>query len=337
METKLLTVVVPVYKVERYIQKCLNSLILQNHLMDKLEVIVVNDGSPDKSTDIASEYEKLFPSVFRIIDKDNGGHGSACNRGLKEARGRYIRFLDSDDWFDNSGFAVLMEKLENIDADIVFSDYYRYYMDDNSCELFPVNDVESDQVIAVECFDWSSQNRNISNFWYCTYKTELLQPLWPLFLEGISYDDSILFVAPLIRAKTVCYIKAPVYYYLIGRPGQSMGQGNIKCQYKARHKTHMQVFDYYLAHAHEVNDSGRKEVLTRILRNMLREDLVALSYSSYNDQSMMAEWCERCGMISRFLTIPSELLDSRRKFINVPYPLYYWLRRAKKIIRPNRN
>lgn len=336
MDKKILTVVVPVYKVEAYINKCLDSLIIPQDRMERLEVIVVNDGTPDNSAEMAREYEKRFPDVFRIIDKENGGHGSAWNRGLKEAQGKYIRFLDSDDWFDSDGFRRLMEKLESIDADIVFSDYNRFFTTDGSTVLCPIKATECDRVLDVSTFDWSAQNMNITNFWYCTYRTDLLRPLWPLFLEGVSYDDSILFVAPLIQARTVCYVGVPVYYYLFGRPGQSMNDNIIKRKYKDRHKVHMQVFDYFLDHADEVRDEGRIGILTRILRNMLREDFLDLSNASYGERALMAEWCDRCERISRTLTMPQDLADCRHRFKSLPFPVYFWLRRIKKVFNHNR-
>ena len=91
---KLLSIVVPVYKVEQYINKCLDSLIINPDLMKKLEVIIVNDGTPDKSAEMSREYVKQYPDTFRQIDKENGGHGSAWNVGLMEAAGKYLRFLD---------------------------------------------------------------------------------------------------------------------------------------------------------------------------------------------------------------------------------------------------
>ena len=99
---KLLTVVVPVYKVEKYINKCLDSLVVPDKQMERLEVLAVNDGTPDNSALMAKEYEKKYPQTFKVIDKENGGHGSAWNRGVAEATGKYIKFLDSDDWFDNT-------------------------------------------------------------------------------------------------------------------------------------------------------------------------------------------------------------------------------------------
>lgn len=104
---KLLSIVVPVYKVEQYIGKCLRSLIGSDEsLLNKLEVIVVNDGTPDRSAEMAKEFEKKYPSIFRVIDKENGGHGSAFNVELSNASGKYIRFLDSDDWLDKENLLI---------------------------------------------------------------------------------------------------------------------------------------------------------------------------------------------------------------------------------------
>ena len=87
--------------------------------MQKIEVLVVNDGTPDHSADIAREYEKQYPETFQVIDKANGGHGSAWNRGLKEAKGTYISFLDSDDWYTN--FEDFVRELDGCDVDLVFT------------------------------------------------------------------------------------------------------------------------------------------------------------------------------------------------------------------------
>ena len=80
---------------------------LDEELMNKLEVIIVNDGTPDNSAEMSREYVKRYPLTFRQIDKENGGHGSAWNVGLKESTGYYLRFLDSDDLLTNLG--VLMD------------------------------------------------------------------------------------------------------------------------------------------------------------------------------------------------------------------------------------
>ena len=219
---KLLTIVVPVYKVEPYIDKCLSSLILEDPaLMDALEVIIVNDGTPDRSAEMSREYVKRYPGTFRQIDKENGGHGSAWNVGLEEATGKYLRFLDSDDWFTN--LDRLMRDLRNCDADIVMNPYYIVHVPENRIEEMRVP-VKPGPVMKIVDSKWGSSERglNLRFFWYFTYKTKILKPLLPLFAEKVMYDDAILTWASLVHGRTFVALDYVIYNYLLGRPGQSM-------------------------------------------------------------------------------------------------------------------
>lgn len=101
------SIIVPVYNVEKYLKKCLNSLV--NQTLDDIEIIVVNDESPDNSQRIIDEFEKKYPSKIKTITKKNGGQGSARNEGLKVATGEYIGYVDSDDYISNTMF----EKMYN--------------------------------------------------------------------------------------------------------------------------------------------------------------------------------------------------------------------------------
>ena len=229
---KLLSIIVPVYKVEPYINKCLDSclirkrnesgeMVLDDEMMKRLEVIVVNDGTPDKSAEMSRQYVRRFPETFRQIDKENGGHGSAWNVGLKEATGKYLRFLDSDDWL--TGLPEFMDKLSDCDADVVITRMSRYYEDkqvteDSQCPK-TIDTVLPISIIGPEEFQ---EYYNITNFWFSTYKTSILKPLYPLFVEGVSYDDSILFIVPLMYAKDYMAYDLVLYNYLLGREGQSM-------------------------------------------------------------------------------------------------------------------
>lgn len=96
---KVLTVIVPVYNMEKYIRQCLESLVI-GEALDRIEVLVVLDGSKDGSAEIAYEFVEQYPDTFRIIYKANGGHGSAINTGLMMASGEYVKILDSDDWVE---------------------------------------------------------------------------------------------------------------------------------------------------------------------------------------------------------------------------------------------
>lgn len=218
---KLLTIVIPVYKVEPYINKCLDSIVILPDLMQKLEVIIVNDGTPDNSAEMSRKYVKRYPNTFRQIDKENGGHGSAWNVGLKEATGKYLRFLDSDDWLTN--LPEFLDKLENCNADVVITRLNRFFEDKNCSEIstcpHTIDEVLPINVIGPKEFE---EYNSISNFWFSTYKTELLKPLFPLFVEGVSYDDSILFIIPLLFAQDYIAYDLVLYNYLLGRDGQSM-------------------------------------------------------------------------------------------------------------------
>ena len=218
---KLLSIVIPVFKVEAYINKCLDSLLMSPELMERVEVIIVNDGTPDNSAEMSREYVKRFPDTFRQIDKENGGHGSAWNIGLKEATGKYLRFLDSDDWLTN--LPEFLERLKTCEADVVITRINRYFEDQDCSEISQcprtLDTVLPISKIGPEEFD---EYDSISDFWFSTYKTELLKPLYPLFVEGVSYDDSVLFIIPLLYAKDYIAFDLVLYNYLLGRVGQSM-------------------------------------------------------------------------------------------------------------------
>ena len=89
-EQKIITIIIPAYNMESLLNKCCDSLLVDESLRAFLEVLIINDGSKDKTLDIAKSYEERYPDVFRVIDKENGQYGSCINRGLKEAKGKFI-------------------------------------------------------------------------------------------------------------------------------------------------------------------------------------------------------------------------------------------------------
>ena len=113
---KILSISVAAYNVEKYLDQLMQSVIASGAI-DDLEVLIVNDGSKDGTADKAMEYQKKYPQSVRLIDKENGGHGSTINRGITEATGKYFRALDGDDWVHSEHLGKLVEKMKNIDAD----------------------------------------------------------------------------------------------------------------------------------------------------------------------------------------------------------------------------
>lgn len=121
------SVIIPVYNVEKYIDECLSSII--NQTLKEIEIIVVNDGSPDNSQKIIDKYVKKYPEKVKSFIKENGGQGSARNLGLEHAKGEYISFVDSDDWLDLNALENMYNKAKEDDSDIVICDMSDLYAD----------------------------------------------------------------------------------------------------------------------------------------------------------------------------------------------------------------
>lgn len=106
---KVLTILVPVYNTEKYISRCLDSILLKE-ILDDIEIITVSDGSKDNSAEIIKKYQKKYPDTVILIEKENGGHGSTINVGIKKATGKYFRVLDSDDWVNSIDFIKFVKR-----------------------------------------------------------------------------------------------------------------------------------------------------------------------------------------------------------------------------------
>ena len=210
---KVLTIIIPTYNMEKYLRYCLNSLIVPN--MDKVEVLVINDGSKDGSSAIAHEYQDKYPLTFRVIDKDNGNYGSCINRGLKEAKGKYIKVLDADDSFDSESYQEFIDHLFKIDVDLILSD--TTIVDESGMNTGYMKVNERPNVV----FDF--QKRPVFVQMHCvTYKTDNLRAICYYQTEGISYTDQEWIFWPMSTVRKAYYVPQTLYRYLMGRTGQTM-------------------------------------------------------------------------------------------------------------------
>ena len=217
---KCLSIIIPTYNMEKYLRKCLDSLCLSSDNFGQLEVLVVNDGSKDSSSDIAHEYEAKYADVFRVIDKENGNYGSCVNRGLQEATGKYIKVLDADDSFDKSSLSVFIDYLDSHDADLFITDFQMVSEDD------AVINKHIHQFPADEKLSWN-EYYNSDEFKYLqmhavTYKRQNLLDIKYHQTEGISYTDAQWVFLPMSTVQSFYYCPVTLYHYLIGREGQTM-------------------------------------------------------------------------------------------------------------------
>ena len=224
MSEKILSIIVPSYNMEKYLPKCLGSLVVAPELMERLEVLVVNDGSKDRTSEIAHEFAEKYPQAFRVIDKPNGHYGSCVNRGLSEAMGAYVKVLDADDYFYTESLANYLVELKKICAhdsampDLILTDYDSVDARSN---------IPSRRTYAYKPGVQLPMDGHLNSFVLVqmhavTYRTELLRDIGYRQTEGIMYTDVEWTTYPLPYVKTFSYLPLNLYAYLVGREGQSM-------------------------------------------------------------------------------------------------------------------
>ncbi len=217
---KILTIIIPTYNMERYLHRCLSSLLIGGEDQGAMEVLVVNDGSKDASLSIAREYEEKYPETFRVIDKENGNYGSCINRGLTEATGRYIKVLDADDSYNTEHLHTLVSALREQDVDMFLTDYVIVNEDDVQTGSFARQIPERRIMDGEELFAMTAGT--IIRMHEITYRTENLRRMGYRQTEGISYTDMEWTFAPLSTVNSVYCLHIPVYRYLVGRAGQTV-------------------------------------------------------------------------------------------------------------------
>ena len=188
-----ISVIVPVYNVEKYIGKCLDSLV--NQTLEDIEIIIVNDGSPDNSQKIINKYVKKYPKKIKSFIKENGGQGSARNYGLKYAKGEYISFVDSDDWLDTSTLEEMYNKAYEDKSDIVICDMRDYYPDGSFLDY---NCTKYDSVYSVTA---SACNK--------IFKRKIIGDI--KFLNKLWYEDFNFTTKILLKNPKISVISKPFY------------------------------------------------------------------------------------------------------------------------------
>ncbi len=212
------SVIVPVYNVEEYLPKCLDSII--NGTFKDIEIIVVNDGSTDGSSKILEDYKKKDKRIV-VINKENGGLGSARNKGLEKASGEYISFIDSDDWIDKDMLEKMYDKAIREKLDIIVCSYKNIYC--NKEEIYTI----PDKIINDTMQHKNSRIFNTFSAWCKIYKRDfVLQNKVKFVEEKIWYEDFPFSVKLLSMTSKIGIINEPFYNYLI-RNNSIMNNSNI--------------------------------------------------------------------------------------------------------------
>lgn len=209
---------------EKYLSNAIESCILSDYLRNRIEIIIVNDGSKDNSLEIAKGYESRYPNCIKVIDKINGGYGSTVNSSISVATGKYFKLLDADDWFNEKGFEKFINRLENCNSDVVFSDY-NTVTEDGKIEGTVSFKLESSVVYQI-----SEKHLNADDYSMhaISVKTNLLKDGNVKLSEKCFFTDTEFVYYSFKWSNTFSYIDENVYQYRLGRNGQSVSkQGMI--------------------------------------------------------------------------------------------------------------
>lgn len=235
----MVSIIVPIYNAEQYLRRCVDSILNQEYT--DFELLLVNDGSTDASGDICEEYRDQDPRVI-VIQKENTGVSDSRNRALDRARGKYLQFLDSDDWITPDATRLFVRAAEEYGCDMVISDFYRVVGE----RLSPKGDIEEEGVLTREEFA-AHMMENPADFYYGVlwnklYRRDIVEEHNLRMDTDISWCEDFMFNLEYIRYAKVFYaLHAPIYYY-VKRKGSLASQGiNISKTVKMK----LNVFEYY--------------------------------------------------------------------------------------------
>lgn len=310
---KVLSLVIPMYNTELYIERCLDSILYNTSVVDLLDIIVVDDGGSDGALTIAETYQKLYPDSVMVVKKENGGHGSAVNAGFSKARGKYFRVVDSDDWVDIDNFADYVNRLKKETADIVVTDVRRQQLYDES-ELNFEFEKDFKKPVSIE----KVQKKILEdNFFFefsmhsMTVRLDKLREVWGEgLLEKTFYVDQQFVAKVFMCSKNYTEYGINIYMYFIGRPEQSMGEGFFK-----HIDDHERVLKWLLGTLEDDAPEYYRRIVSRQVILML-----GTHYGAYKAQAKLSKK-DRVGLLK---------FD---KFLRENYLKYYKLSRAPSIIR----
>lgn len=222
---KLLSIAIPCYNSEAYMEKCIDSLLIGG---EDVEILVVDDGSSDRTAEIADAYAEKYPSIVKAVHQENGGHGEAVNAGIRNATGLYFKVVDSDDWVNAEAYAQILKTLEELTrgpetVDLLISNFVyekqgakrKKVMQYRHC--LPVSEV----------FGWNKVHMHKGKYLLMhsmIYRTKLLHECGLELPKHTFYVDNIFAFEPLLYVKKMYYLDVNFYRYFIGRDDQSVNE-----------------------------------------------------------------------------------------------------------------
>lgn len=285
MENSLVSVIIPVYNVEKYLRQCLDSVLNQTYT--NYEVIMVDDGSTDLSGMICDEYAEK-DSRFRVIHKENGGLSIARNTGYDASRGEYIYYIDSDDWIESKTLEQLVQKASDTNADFVFFDGKSFEDSDKGYNVKQgyIRKRQYDIGSGIAVFDELQKSKDFKSA-IPTYlwKKSFLEKNKMSFYPGILYEDMIYSFEVYCKAKTVAHCYKPFYQRRLRAGSIVMSKPS-----KRNFQSACIVFDEVVRIARETGYQSRSSVISYIARVGMRPIDIYSQLSATDRQECQTEY-----------------------------------------------
>ncbi len=223
---KLLSIAVPCYNSQGYMQHCVDTLLAGG---DEVEILIVNDGSSDNTAAIAEEYAEKYPGIVRAIHQENGGHGAAVMAGLRNATGCYFKVVDSDDWVDEEAYARILNALRGFagsekPVDLVVSNFVYDKVGARHKKVMRYDRALPEQQV----IGWDKVGRFRKGQYILMhsviYRTQLLRDSGLDLPRHTFYVDNLFVYVPMQHVKSIYYINVDFYHYFIGRGDQSVNE-----------------------------------------------------------------------------------------------------------------
>lgn len=223
---KLLSLIIPAYNCQELLKKCIDSMLCPQ-VLDKLDILIVNDGSTDATADTAQSYCHRYPHSIRLISQENKGHGGALNTGCAAATGKYLKVIDADDWVETENLPAFLDALERCYSDVILTHHY-------------IRNIANGQTKAWKCYPERfgaelTMDRIMARpndffraltFHGITYRTDFYRREGITLSEHIFYEDQEYSTIPCCSAETFTCLDLFIYNYRVGDVAQSMSQAN---------------------------------------------------------------------------------------------------------------
>jgi len=255
---KLLSIAIPCYNSENYIEKAVESLL---HGGDQVEILIVDDGSTDKTAAIADDYEQRYPGIVRTIHKENGGHGDAVNTGLRMARGLYFKVVDSDDWVDPVAYPKMLHMLEQClrqedQIDMLIANYIYDKVGVKHKHVMSYHGVLPEDRV----FSWEeTRHFHVGKYLLMhsvIYRTQLLRDCGLQLPKHTFYVDNLYVYRPLPFVRRMRYLNVDFYHYFIGRADQSVCE-NVMIQ----RVDQLLSVNYMVLNSYDLGTIGNRQLL----------------------------------------------------------------------------